>query len=180
MTTQDIKITQNRIAVIIGKGGRTRRQIEKKTKAKIEVDSEDGIVTIESDDPISVLNAVDVITAINRGFSPERAYTLLEDEDVILEIIDLGTRCNTPKQMERIRGRIIGKAGKSREQIENMTGAEVSVYGKTVAVIGSIDQVKTAMSAIEMLIEGISHESVFSYLDKKKKEAKTNILEYYY
>ena len=180
MTTQDIKITQNRIAVIIGKGGRTRRQIEKKTKAKIEVDSEDGIVTIESDDPISVLNAVDVITAINRGFSPERAYTLLEDEDVILEIIDLGTRCNTPKQMERIRGRIIGKAGKSREQIENMTGAEVSVYGKTVAVICSIDQVKTAMSAIEMLIEGISHESVFSYLDKKKKEAKTNILEYYY
>ena len=175
MTIQEIKITQNRIAVIIGKGGKTKRQIEKKTKTKVEVDCEEGMISIESEDPVAVLKAVDIVQAINRGFSPERAFTLLEDEDIILEIIDLGPHCNSPKQMERLRGRIIGKEGKSREQIENMTGAEISVYGKTVAVIGEVDQVKTAMAAIEMLIEGLSHESVFSYLDKKKKEAKTNM-----
>jgi len=180
MTTQDEKITQSRIAVIIGKGGRTRRQIEKKTGTKLEVDSEDGIVTIESDDPIAVLKTTDIVRAINRGFSPQRAYTLLEDEDVILDIVNLGSSCNTPKQMERIRGRIIGKAGKSREQIEHLTGAELSVSGKTVAIIGEFDQVKTAKTAIEMLIEGLPHASVFSYLDRKKKEAKANILEYYY
>jgi ribosomal RNA assembly protein len=31
-----------------------------------------------------------------------------------------------------------------------------------------------------MLIEGLPHESVFSFLDKKNKEAKQNMLEYYY
>ena len=31
MTQQEVKITQDRIAVITGKGGRTKRLIEKKT-----------------------------------------------------------------------------------------------------------------------------------------------------
>ena len=82
--------------------------------------------------------------------------------------------------MERLRGRIIGKAGKAREQIENLTGAEISVFGKTVAVIGGVEQTKTAIAAIDMIIEGLPHESVFAFLDKKKKEAKANIIEYYY
>ncbi|MBP2133262.1 ribosomal RNA assembly protein [Methanomicrobium sp. W14] len=180
MTSQEIKITRDRVAVIIGKGGKTKRLIEKKTGTSLEIDSDEGIVSIKAEDPVAVLKATDIIHAVSRGFSPERAFALLEDEDMVFEIIDLNSSCNSPKQMERIRGRIIGKAGKSREQIENMTGAEISVYGKTVALIGGIEQTKTARTAIEMLIEGIPHESVFSYLDRKKKEAKTNILDYYY
>ncbi|WOF17186.1 RNA-processing protein [Methanoplanus sp. FWC-SCC4] len=180
MAIQEIKVNQNRIAVIIGKGGKTKRQIEKKTETKLTIESEEGLITIEGEDAINVMKTGEIIKALNRGFSPERAYTLLEDEDIMLDIIDLSAYCNSTKQMERIRGRIIGKEGKSREQIENMTGAEISVYGKTVAIIGEIDQVKNAAKAIEMIIEGLPHESVFSYLDKKKKEAKTNMLEYYY
>ncbi|ADN37564.1 KH domain protein [Methanolacinia petrolearia DSM 11571] len=180
MATQEIKVTQARIAVIIGKGGATKRKIEKETQTVISVDSEDGLVTIDGEDAPLVLKAADIITAINRGFSPKRSFCLLEDEDMMLDIIDLTAACKNPKQMERVRGRIIGKAGKAREQIEDMTGAEISVLGKTVAIIGGIEQVKTARHAIEMLIEGMPHESVFTYLDKKKKEAKANIFDYYY
>ncbi|WP_048149683.1 KH domain-containing protein [Methanolacinia paynteri] len=180
MATQEIKVTQARIAVIIGKGGATKRKIEKETQTEISVDSEDGLVTIEGEDAPLVLKAADIITAINRGFSPKRSFCLLEDEDMMLDIIDLTAACKNPKQMERVRGRIIGKAGKAREQIEDMTGAEISVLGKTVAIIGGIEQVKTARHAIEMLIDGMPHESVFTYLDKKKKEAKANIFDYYY
>ena len=180
MATQEIKVTQARIAVIIGKGGATKRKIEKETQTAISVDSEDGLVTIEGEDAPMVLKAADIITAINRGFSPKRSFCLLEDEDMMLDIIDLTAACKNPKQMERTRGRIIGKAGKAREQIEDMTGAEISVLGKTVAIIGGIEQVRTAKHAIEMLIDGMPHESVFTYLDKKKKEAKANIFDYYY
>ena len=55
MTQQEIKVTQSRIAVIIGKGGRTKRLIEKKTKTALEVDSEEGIVTIEAEDAFAVI-----------------------------------------------------------------------------------------------------------------------------
>lgn len=180
MATQEIKVTQARIAVIIGKGGATKRRIENMTSTALTIDSEDGLITVEGEDAPMVLRAADLVNAINRGFSPRRAFTLLEDEDILLDIIDLTASCRNPKQMERVRGRIIGKAGRAREQIEDMSGAEISIYGKTVAIIGSTDQVKTARHAIEMLIDGMPHESVFSYLDKKKKEAKTNLFDYYY
>jgi ribosomal RNA assembly protein len=61
-----------------------------------------------------------------------------------------------------------------------MTDVEISIYGKTVALIGYPEQLKTARTAIDMLIEGVPHESVFAFLDKKKKEAKQNLISYYY
>ncbi|HJJ50507.1 MAG TPA: RNA-processing protein, partial [Methanocorpusculum sp.] len=76
--------------------------------------------------------------------------------------------------------RIIGREGKAREQIENMTGALVSVYGKTVGIIGMPDQMNDAHTAVTMLINGSDHNTVFNFLDRKKKEAKLDVLNYYY
>ncbi len=76
MTEQEIKITQDRIAVIIGKGGRTKRLIEKKTNTALDIDSVEGIVKIESEDAFAVIKTAEIIRAINRGFSPERAFVL--------------------------------------------------------------------------------------------------------
>ena len=95
-------------------------------------------------------------------------------------MIDLTGLAETPQALERIRGRIIGKAGRSREQIEDMTGTYISVYGKTVAIIGFAEQIKTARTAIDMLLNGVPHETVFSFLDKKKREAKQDMLGSYY
>ena len=180
MTLQEVKVSGNRVAVIIGKGGSIKRKIEEKTETQLVIDSKEGTVTIEGEDPVNVIRTVEVIRAINRGFSPERAFVLFEDEDMLLDVMDLSGLCTTTKQLERIRGRIIGKGGRAREQMEDMTGAFISVYGKTIAIVGMVDQVKLARTAIEMLLDGLPHESVFSYLDKKKKEAKQEMLEYYY
>ena len=76
-------------------------------------------------------------------------------------------------------GVLIGKAGTSRAQIEDMTNTETSVHGKTVAIIGLPEQNEIARKAVEMLIQGVPHENVYSFLDRKKKEAKRDILEYY-
>lgn len=180
MTLQEVKVTQNRIAVLIGKGGKTKREIEKKTGTMLTIDSEEGTVAVEAEETLSVLRTVELVRAVNRGFSPERAYVLLDDEDLILDIIDLSGICTTTKQMDRVRGRIIGKEGRAREQIEYMTGCLISVLGKTIALIGLPEQLKIARTAIDMLVKGVPHEAVFAFLDKRKKEAKHEILDYYY
>lgn len=180
MTIQEIKITGDRVGALIGKSGATKRDLEEKTKTTLEIDSKEGIVKVEGDDIEGVMMAVEVIRAVGRGFSPERAFHLLEDEDMMLDIIDLSENADSPQQLDRVRGRIIGKAGRSREQIEFMTGTTISVYGKTVAIIGSPDQIKTARTAVEMLLNGVPHETVFSFLEKKKREAKQSMIEYYY
>ncbi|PWR72252.1 KH domain-containing protein [Methanospirillum lacunae] len=177
---QETRITKERIGVLIGKKGITKREIEEKTKTVILVDSEEGLVSIEGEEADGFLRAVEVVKAIARGFSPERAFRLFEDEDLYLELMELSDIADTPAKLERIRGRIIGRDGKSRSQIEDLTNTEISVYGKTVAIIGMIERVKVAREAIEMLINGVSHESVYAFLDRKKRELKQDMLNYYY
>lgn len=177
---QETRITRERIGVLIGKKGITKREIEEKTRTTITIDSEEGLVSIEGGEADGFLRAVEVVKAIARGFSPERAYTLFEDEDLFLEVIELSEVADGPGKLERIRGRIIGRDGKSRSQIEDLTRTEISVYGKTVAIIGMLEQVKVAREAIEMLINGVSHESVYAYLDRKKREMKQDMISYYY
>ena len=177
---QEFKIGQNRIGVLIGKGGETKRAIEARTESAISIDSEEGLVAVEGEDPVKVLLAGSVVQAIGRGFSPGHAFALLEDEDLVFEQIDLSGLADSPRQLDRIRGRVIGRDGKAREQIEHMTGTHLSIQGKTVAIIGLPEQVKDARAAIEMLLRGVPHESVFAFLDRKRKEAKADMLSYYY
>ncbi len=179
---QEIKINSIRVGVLIGKGGATKKELETRTHSAITIDSKEGLVKVEGDDEhtVSLLRAVEVINAINRGFSPERAFEMIEDEDLLLDVIDLTTMADGPKQLDRLRGRIIGKDGRAREQIEEMTDVEISVFGKTVALIGYPEQLKTARAAVDMLIQGVPHENVFAFLDKKKKEAKRDMISYYY
>ncbi|MCP1661649.1 MAG: RNA-processing protein [Methanocalculus sp. MSAO_Arc1] len=180
MTIQELKVAADRIGVIIGKGGATRKAIEEQSGAEIQVDSAEGVVTVDGEDAVGVLRATEVIRALGRGFSPERAFRLFEDEDIILDILDLSNVADTPQKMNRLRGRIIGRDGKARDQIESMTGTAVSIYGKTVGIIGLPEPVQTSRKAIEMLVEGADHASVFGFLDKRKKEAKQDLIGYYY
>jgi ribosomal RNA assembly protein len=72
--------------------------------------------------------------------------------------------------MARIKGRIIGRDGRSREIMEQLSGSKVSVYGKTVALLGYPEQIRVARTAIEMLLDGAPHGNVYSFLEKKHQE----------
>jgi ribosomal RNA assembly protein len=167
----DIKIPEERIGVLVGPGGSIKHLIEEKTKTTLEIDSETGTVSIASaEDPLQGLRVMDLVKAIGRGFSPERAMAILDDEMLMLDVLDISKMASTKSDMERIKGRIIGKDGRSREIMERLSGTKVSVYGKTVAVLGYPEQVRVARIAIEMLLDGAPHGNVYSFLEKKHQE----------
>jgi ribosomal RNA assembly protein len=171
-----IKIPKDRIGAIIGKAGKVKQQIEKRCGVEIEIDSESGDATITGKKPIEQMEAfraVEVITAISRGFSPERAYKLFEDEEVLFQQVDLHDYAGrSPNALERIKGRIIGEGGKARRMIEELTGAHVSVYGHMVGVIGSFHEVKLATDSIAMLAKGSMHKSVYNMLQEARRRDK--------
>ena len=72
--------------------------------------------------------------------------------------------------MERLKGRVIGEKGKSRRVIEELTGCHISVYGKTIGIIGEASDVHLAHQAVGMLLQGSMHKTVFQFLEKQKKE----------
>jgi ribosomal RNA assembly protein len=171
-----IKIPKERIGALIGKGGRVKQQIEKRCGVKIEIDSETGdtmILDNKSADPLEAFRAVEAITAISRGFSPERAYRLFDDDELIFQQIDLHDYTGkSPNALERIKGRIIGEGGKARRMIEELSGAYISVYGHTVCLIGNFREVKLSTDAIAMLAKGSMHKTVYNMLQGAKRKDK--------
>lgn len=169
--TQFVKVPKERIAVIIGPSGAVKKQIEEAAKLKLEINSEDGRVEIkDEEDPVAGMRAMEVIKAIARGFSPEKAMELFYEDFLTLDIIDLSEAASTPKELARLKGRIIGREGKTREIAERLINVKISVYGKTVSVIGFPEQTTIIRTAIDMLINGVNHGTVYSFLEKKHDE----------
>ncbi len=176
------KIPRERIAILIGSNGASKQHIEKKLAVMLEISSETGDITISlkenANDPSLLFKARDIVLAIGRGFSPERAFQLLEDEEAVLEIIDLREIFGrSDSDIKRVNGRIIGREGKTRRIIEEMTDASISVFGHTIAIIGNVDEVEIARQAIKLLIQGSQHATVYKYLQKMRRELKKKQLQ---
>ena len=176
-----VRIPKERVGILIGPEGRVKQHIEEKLQVKLEVDSEGSITIVLSEkasDPSLLLKAKDVVTAIGRGFSPEVAFRLIRNEDEIFDIIDLRLIFGrSESDIKRVKGRIIGADGKTRRLIEELTEADVVVYGHTVGLIGSFEQVDAAHNAVQMIVEGCQHHTVYNYLQKKRTELKKQKLE---
>jgi len=170
MDTQEIKIPLERIAVLIGKGGEQKKKIEEKLKIRINVHSEDGDVEISGEDSVAVFEAMNIVKAIARGFNPEIAE-LLFNESYMFDLINVNDFANgSKKTMMRLKGRVIGQEGKARKMVEQMTSTNISVYGKTIGVIGKVEDVPMARQAVEMILEGAPHGNVYRWLEDKKRE----------
>lgn len=173
------RLPKERVGVAIGPGGRVKREIERRTGTEITFDSETGetIIKLVGDDPLGALRARDVLNAIARGFSSERAFRLF-DENKYLEVIDMTDFIGrSDKALVRLKGRVIGEAGKTRRIIEETAGVCVSVYGKTIALIGEPEQLAVAREAILMLLDGVPHSAVYRFLERKRREAKKRVRE---
>lgn len=159
MPIEEVAIPEERKPVLIGRNGKTKKEIESLTKTSITIS--DGILI--KGELENVLRAKNIVEAVGRGFSPKRALRLL-DEDCQLEIIPLGGE--TKNTRKRLFGRVIGKKGATRRIIERSTGCFLSVYGKTVSIIGTAREIDLARSAVEDLIEGRQHGYVYTRLKK--------------
>ena len=162
-----LKIPKERIAVLIGKKGQTKKFLEDNTNTSIDIDSKEGDVNFKGEDSLKMFTLREVVKAIGRGFNPELAQLLLK-QDYVLEIIPLLDHLKNKNHLERVKGRIIGAEGKSRDIIEKLTDTFISVYGKTVSIIGQSQDVVIAKRAIESLITGSPHSNVYKFLEKNK------------
>ena len=177
---QHVKIPQDRIGVLIGEGGETMRKIEAEAEIRLDIDSEDGAVAVETvGDPVRGLKGPDIVRAIGRGFPPEAALRLLEDELMLFDLVDIDAASRNTNDMKRKKGRLIGEGGRTRELMEELSGADVVIYGSTLGIIGTPQQVDAVRSAAEMLLDGAPHGAVYSFLEERHNEMKHQGLQYH-
>jgi ribosomal RNA assembly protein len=177
-----VKIPKERVGVLVGPDGKIRTLIEERLNVKLKIDSESGDVEIslspKAPDPTVLFRAKDIVTAIGRGFSPEHAFKLLDNEETVFEVIDLHEKIGKSEaDLKRLKGRVIGKDGRTRSLIEELTETNVSVYGHTISIIGGGEQVEIAKQAVGMLLRGSLHSTVYRFLHKKRRDLKKKKLE---
>ncbi len=172
----DLKVPKERVAVLIGKEGSVKKKIEEATNCKLQIDSKEGDVFIIGNDSIGLYEAREVVRAIARGFNPDIACLLLK-QDYMLDTLDLRDYAPTKNAQIRLKGRVIGSEGKSRRVIEELTETHISVYGKTIGIVGEINNVGMAKTAIEKLLEGGMHSGVYKELEKKRRDMKLRKIE---
>ena len=167
----ELKIPKDRVAVLIGAKGETKKHIESLTKTKIDVDSKEGDVSITGKEALGMYAAKEIVKAIARGFNPEIAQLLMK-QDYSFEILDVSDFSKSKNDTKRLKGRVIGEKGKSRNTIESLTGAYISVYGKTICIIGELNSVGLARRAVESLLAGSPHANVYKWLEKQRRNIK--------
>ena len=168
-----IRIPMDRLGVLIGHNGETRKKIEKSVNIQLDIDSKLGEVRYnESDieDPLLFFKIENIIRAIGRGFSPEHALMLLQDEMdfFIYDIHDyVGKK---PAHIQRLKSRVIGKNGKTRNVLEELTQCYISIYGHTISIIGNIVSIDICKKAIDKLLSGSKHATVYRYVERSMKK----------
>ncbi len=162
----EIKIPKARVAVLLGVKGRTKRKIEKLTNTKLKVNSKEGEVEI-SGEPFEVYQTELIVKAIARGFNPEIALTLLDEENCF-ELIDMKIFSGkSEKRLSRIKARLIGEKGRCRRTIEDIADVRISIYGKTAGIIGRIENVHLARIAVQDILRGAPHGPVYKKLEER-------------
>ena len=174
-----VRIPVERIAVLIGPKGSTKNKIEDLTDTKLIIDSNSGDVIIiideeELEDPISLWKARDMVKAIGRGFSPQKAYDINKPSYGfdLLQLRDfVGTSTNA---LREVKSRLIGKNGRTRNIIEQTASSYISIFGNTVGIISEQRILKIVREGIIKLINGSKQSTVYKFLEERIRELKSD------
>jgi len=168
-----LKIPLDRVGVLIGHKGEVKKDIEEKSGLKINIDSKTGEVILDDhdmEDPLTTIKIENIVKAIGRGFSPENAYRLFDDN---ADFFSFDLRDYVGKKenhIRRLRSRIIGKEGKTKHVLEELTDAKISIYGHTISVISDVVRMNILKKSIDMLLTGSKHATVYRFVELQMKE----------
>ena len=141
-----------------------RKKLEKALNVKIKGDTDE--IEIEGEGMDEYTAAI-VLDAIDLGFAP-RVALLLRDPEYIIEKINIKNYVRYSR-VSTVKGRLIGREGKAKNQLANLTDCDIVIFDNVVVIIGLTEDVDIASKAVRSLIKGSPHTSVYQYLEKFRK-----------
>ncbi len=140
---------------------REKEMLERKLGVKIIIEGKKAIVDGEA---LKEYEAVLVLEAMQFGFSAKKAI-LLKSENLIFRKLHIKSFTRR-KDLSIVRGRVIGKEGKTKNALENISGCEIMVKDDSVGLIGSAESIEEATTALTNLIRGSKQSNVYRFLER--------------
>lgn len=151
------KIISNKVGSIM----KDKNKIEKVLKVKM---TNRGKEIFIKGEPTNEYETEKVIDAINAGFSIETAL-IIKTKELSFEILNIKDFTKR-KNLQRIRGRIIGTKGKTLSTLTHLADCFFEISNNNVGIIGPPEKMKTAQEALVSLIKGSKQANVYKYLEK--------------
>jgi len=145
---------------------KNKKKLEKLLNVKISNEKEN--ITLEGT-PEDEYIAEKVIQALDFGF-PFQTALMIRQNDYMFEVLNIKDYTQR-KDLERIRARIIGKAGKSLSTLTHLTQCHFELKDNFVGIIGAPENIKNGQEGIYALIRGSKHGNVYSYLEKHQVQS---------
>lgn len=110
------------------------------------------------------LIARQVLDALNYGFPYAEAISI-KTEDRILETINIKDYTNRT-DLESIRGRVIGKGGKTIKTLADLADSAIEMKENTIAIITEPENLQRLTAAIIAIIKGAKQAGVYRELEQ--------------
>jgi len=153
--------------LLLKKNEKIIETIEKMTGTEIKINDE---ISMEGE-TFNVYQTKQILKAFGRGFDVNDALYLLEDE-YGLEVINLTEFIKSRERLKTLKGRIIGTSGKTKGYIEKFADVKVSIFGKTVSIIGRWEKINIAKEAVMKIIGGCTHHTLYRWLEQQSVKEK--------
>lgn len=138
-----------------------KEKIEEKLNVKITIKGKQ--IEIEGS-PVEEYETRTIIETVEFGFRLKDALRLA-DESIIFRKIPIKNFTNR-KNMEEVRGRIIGSEGKTKHTLEEISGCAVAIHNNYVGIIGPAEDIEEATTAVINLIKGSKQANVYRFLER--------------
>ena len=142
---------------------KSKLELERKLNVKIKI-LENKVTVIG--DTLEEYDAIKVFDAIQFGFSIKKSL-LLKQEDFIFRKIHV--RDHTKRNLRDIQSRLIGKNGKTKRIISEISGCEILIKEGEVGIVGYFEDVENTSTALISLIKGSKQSNMYKYLEKMNK-----------
>ena len=152
----------------INKIKQNKKEIEKTLNVKLYIQGKN--ISIDAKNGVDEYAAEKVIEAMNLGFTCNQAL-ILKDENFVLDKVNIKD-ITKRYDLGRVRGRIIGKQGKTKKAIQNLSECFICVHDNTVGIIGRAEEIEKTIQAITSLIQGSKQSKVYSYLERERTKEK--------
>jgi ribosomal RNA assembly protein len=140
---------------------KSRRRLEKELEVKITNRGKEVFIEGEAENEYI---AEKVIQALDFGFSYASSIEI-KNEDFDFEILNIKEH-TTRKDLEKVRGRIIGKAGKTLKTLSDLSDCHLEIKDNFVGIIGSPENLERATEAIALIARGAKQGNVYAGLEK--------------
>ncbi|MEM5820327.1 MAG: hypothetical protein QW678_01615 [Candidatus Aenigmatarchaeota archaeon] len=151
------------------------QEIEKNLDVKIYKNA--NSLNIESEDGYKLLKAKEIIDAYIFGFNEEECRKLFNENFrfQIIEIKNFLRNKNNRNRLKELKGRVIGEKGKAKRNIEELTKSKIIIRRNIIGIISSEENYDLVRRAIEMILEGRMHSTVYSFIIKELQKRKNII-----